>query len=392
MSDKKTLLNRLEPEGFIDAFACEPPENFSSLRFKTPQGDFYGFIAELDLFTTVSENLKTLRQRYERWVPPFIKNFFRQRVLFIGTPISEYAILPASLEPDALKTLWLSEFGKTNAAFLIVKDLPKQSPLLTDEENRFSERMLAFLEQQGFLILSGQALGYVNIDFNSREEYLKKFHSRRRNNLKRKLKKFSMVSVQEIRTGDPALDNSLCEALYSLYLNVYENSYIHFEKQRFPFFKKVLTDPDNQGVIFLFYTAEKLIGFAMCFNYQNMLVEKYIGSLYPDSREHNLYYLSWFYKLDFCIRHRLRRMIVGCTDPEIKAYLGAEFTQSYHAVYIPNPVLRWLGRKIRVLFESDRKTLEKLQQEEVIIVNRPDLSETVRQSPRPAANIPETVP
>jgi predicted N-acyltransferase len=171
---------------------------------------------------------------------------------------------------------------------------------------------------------------------------------------------FSKVSVQELRL-DESIGEPLLETLYELYLNVYNNSYIHFEKLTFPFFKKVFTNPENNGFVLLFYVGEKMIGFSLCFEVGDRLVEKYIGSLYPESREHNLYFLSWFYKLEYCMRHQFKMLIVGCTSAEIKAYLGAEFTQSYHAVYIPNPVLRWLAQKAKPLFETDRKTLEKLQ-------------------------------
>lgn len=44
-------------------------------------------------------------------------------------------------------------------------------------------------------------------------------------------------------------------------------------------------------------------------------------------------FVSWGYNLDFCIRNNLKAFIAGWTDPEIKAYLGTEFTYTYHAVY-----------------------------------------------------------
>jgi len=356
-----TLFNMLEPQGFIDAFVSEPPEGFQSREFQTPEGNFYGFIANLDLFTTMSENLKNFRQQYDRWVPQFIKNILKPRVLFIGTPASEYALFPPSLNFEQLKQICITELKKEKAAFLVMKDIPKDSPLLSEAENDFSDQLLHFLEQQGFLILAGQALAYIPINFSSREEYLQRFSNHRKKNIQRKLKMFSKVTVQELKTGDPSIDESLQETMYSLYLNVYNNSYIHFEKQRFPFFKQILTNPTNQGLIFLFYVEEKLIGYSLCFHYQNMLVEKYIGSLYPDSREYNFYYLNWFHKLEYCLRHQLEKRILGCTNPEIKAYLGADFTQTYHAVYLPNPLLRCLGQGIKSLFESDQKTMKKIQ-------------------------------
>jgi hypothetical protein len=354
-------MNQLEPEELIAAFMQEPPEEFQPWRFDINGETCFGFQCALDLFTTVSENVKKLRQQCDPWLPGFVKRLLKPNVLFVGTSVSEYALLPNLAQPEALYSAWMDGLRRVDAPFLIVKDIPKQSPLLTERENAFSEALMAYLAQQGFLIFSGQALGYVPICFSSRDEYLKRLSSNRRSNIKRRLKMFSKVAVQEIHTGSPEMTEDLIQFLYALYLKVYNNSYIHFDKLTLGFFRKVLSCVDNHGVVFVFRTEQKIIGFSLCFTYQDFLVEKYIGCQYPDSREHNFYYLSWFYKLDYCLKHGLKTLIVGWTSPEIKAYLGAEFTQTYHAVYIKNPMLRWLGAKIRFLFESDRQTLEKLQ-------------------------------
>jgi hypothetical protein len=47
--------------------------------------------------------------------------------------------------------------------------------------------------------------------------------------------------------------------------------------------------------------------------------------------------------------------VAGWTDPEIKAYLGARFTFTRHAIAVRSPLLRLLLRRLAPLFENDRR-------------------------------------
>ena len=112
------------------------------------------------------------------------------------------------------------------------------------------------------------------------------------------------------------------------------------------------------GHLFLYYSAEQLIGFNLCFIHNGMLIDKYIGFRYPAAREHNLYFVSWMENLAFALSRKLRHYVAGWTDPEIKAYLGAKFTFTQHAVYVRNPVLRRILAKLSRHFEHDKAWFE----------------------------------
>ncbi len=102
-----------------------------------------------------------------------------------------------------------------------------------------------------------------------------------------------------------------------------------------------------------------MIGFNLCFHFRDCLIDKYIGFLYPDAQEFNLYFLSWIRNLAYCLQHGLHTLVAGWTDPEIKSYLGADFTYTYHAVYVKNALLRQLLKRARSLFESDKQVIGK---------------------------------
>ncbi len=352
------FLNVLEPESFVQAFLTEPPEGFESMVIHVNGMGLPGFIMRLDLLTTADERVKRFVRGIKRLLPGFSNITLKSRSIFIGTTVSEYSIFPRGINLKDFMESAVSKLEGQRCNFLVVKDIPLSSPLLSDSENAFSKRLISFLANNGFTIVYGQVLGFVPIDFSSTEEYLERFSKSKRKDMKRKLRSFSHVSVEPIRTGDDFLDDPNIDLLYTLYLNVYENSDIHFDKLTVPFFREVLKDKKSNGIVFLYRHEGKIVGFNLCYVFGDYLVDKYIGFLYPDSRKLNLYFLSWFHNLSYCIRNNLKAFIVGWTDPAIKEHLGAEFTHTCHAVYIKNPFLRFVFKMLKPLFEPDKKYLE----------------------------------
>ena len=118
-----------------------------------------------------------------------------------------------------------------------------------------------------------------------------------------------------------------------------------------------MQDKTSNSVIVTYRHDGKLIGYNICFIENNALVDKYIGFDYPAAREFNLYYISWFYNLEYALQHGLKRYIAGWTDPKVKADLGATFTFTKQLVYIRNPLLRAILKRLSSHFESDRQHL-----------------------------------
>ncbi|HZR47185.1 MAG TPA: GNAT family N-acetyltransferase [Candidatus Manganitrophaceae bacterium] len=382
----RDYLNLLEPPSLIEAFLTDPPAGFRPLRIdlerstglEGPAGleakalssgaSLPCFLTPFDLLTTLDEAVKRPLRR-----SPFFKFFeraLRLPALFAGSTVSEYLPYPApSGDIDSLISRLLQEMSRAGARLLILKDIPLRSPLLTGSENRMSERLLESCRQKGFSILSGQALAYVPVDFDSIDAYLARLSYGRRKNLRRKLKSRTSVEIEEVRTGDPALSDEKVRLLFDLYLNVYHQSEIHFDQLTLPFFSSVLRNRAGEGVLFIYRSRGRIIGYNLCFIYKGNLIDKYVGFLYPEAREANLYFLSWFHNLDFALKHRLKFYIAGWTDPEVKAFLGAQFTFTQHAVYFSNPALRLLLKMFAPLFESDRNRIEK---EPSVLIDPPE--------------------
>ena len=295
--------------------------------------------------------IKTPLYRYwSTWLKPY--------TCFIGTTVSEYVPLSRAVSAAEF-VLQLKTEHAPHYPFLIIKDIPLQSPLLSAQDNAYAAALTTACSASRFVMLEGQALAWVNINFDSTADYLARLSSSRRKNIRRKLKSRQALDVAHLKSGDAQFfDPQVIDAYYQLYLNVYAQSEIHFDLLSRDFFQAVLQDASLDGVIFRYQRSGLMIAFNICFIENNTLVDKYIGLRYPEARESNLYTVSWFENLEYALDHQLSRYIAGWTDPQIKAELGAEFTWTQHAVYIRNPLLRWLLTAFSSHFEGDRQWLE----------------------------------
>lgn len=343
----QSLRNQLEPDGLLQQFTQHPPEGFTLLN----HGPAPAFTAPFDLLTTADDALKARLLSLPGG--PWLSSKLTLKTDFIGTTVSEYALLPQGIAANALAQQLRAMAGRT--LLTIVKDLPQASPLLSEDENRFSREVAQALSEQGFIALEGQALAYVPITFASLDAYLAGLSKNRRSSLKRKLKSRDQLSIERIPTGPAFADEARVDAYYTLFDAVYAQSEIHFDKLTRAFFANLLRNGDNGGIVFEYRDLESraLLGWNLCFEHGGKLIDKYIGLSYPAARTANLYFVSWMVNLEYALERGLSHYVAGWTDPEVKAQLGASFTMTQHAVFIRNPVLRAFGRRFSRLFEND---------------------------------------
>ena len=350
------FVSQLEPEALVWHFMRHPPQGF---RTEAGPDGMPGFVAPFDLLTTAEP---ALRERvhalpgYARWA-----HWLQPRTRFVGSTVTEYAWLPGQFDPDALARRLVEAHGR-ECAFLIVKDMPQDSPLLDARGNAWCDAFAAACTARGFVLLEGQALAWVPIDFDSIDDYLARLSKGARKDIRRKLRARERLQVETVATGDACFGDPRVRAEFmQLYENVYAQSEIHFDRLTEAFFRDVLQDGDSGGVVFVYRLEGHMIGWNLCYRHGDTLVDKYVGFAYPQARECNLYAVSWMHNLEYARQHGLRRYVAGWTDPQVKAHLGARMTFTRHAVRPRNPLLRMLLRRLARRFESDRHWFEEKQ-------------------------------
>jgi hypothetical protein len=340
-------LNQLEPDALVAKFAEYPPVDFRvSDAAGTP-----AFDAAFDLLTTADAPVRKrmLAAPGYRWWGRLL----RWRTTFVGTTVSEYALFPRGADAAMLPRALRQSIGKRRR-LSVIKDIPSVSPLLDGASNTWNQAFADACANEGFILLEGQALAYVPIDFADEDEYLARLSSGRRKDIRRKLRKREQVEVDIMHCGDARFAaDALVDQFYALYENVYAQSEIHFDRLSRDFFAALLRDEAVSGVIFVYRHEGAMIGWNICFVVDGKLIDKYVGFVYPAAREQNLYFTSWFHNLAWARERGLTHYVAGWTDPEIKSYLGAKFTLTRHAIYLRNPLLRALARRLGRFFESD---------------------------------------
>jgi predicted N-acyltransferase len=342
--------NAFEPDWYIEAFAKEPPQGFQVGK----RNDLIYFVIKFNLLTTLDHHVK-------RWLNFLEPILYRPKTVFLGGTNTEYCCLPKMTSSLELRSAVLELLKENQATCAIVKDLPSECPLLSAEDNKSAAELLKVLTDSGFQIVTGEALAYIPIDFASIPEFMSRFSSNRRHQLKKKLRVRDQIKIEELITGRDKISEELLDRLYGLYEQVYAQSEIHFDKLTKEFFRTILTDGEESGRLFLYSVDGTILSFVTGLVYEERFIYKYIGFDYSRSREFNLYYITWFHMLEYCLRHQLKVMIAGWTDPEIKAYLGSRFSYTFHAVYFRSHLLRWLLTKLKRFFESDKATLERIE-------------------------------
>jgi len=339
------FVNQLEPDALLGHFERHPPHGFTPTR--AVDGSPL-FVAPFDLLTTADDEL---RRRVASF--PFqslLKRLLTPRTCFAGTTVSEYSLFDACNDPAAVAASWARSFGASHP-LLIVKDLAVDSPLTSVRDRAWTARFVDAARDRGYIIVEGQALAYVPIDFGSVDEYLGRLSASRRKNLRRKLRSRDKLDIAVIPTGDAFASDEVVDGYYALFENVHAQSEVHFDKLSRDFFAAVLRDPGGQ--VFTYRVDGRLIGWNLCYEHDGKLLDKYVGFAYPQVREFDLYFVSWFVNLEFALARGLRFYVAGWTDPAVKASLGARFHLTRHAVYIRHPLLRAVLRRFAHRFESD---------------------------------------
>lgn len=315
------------------------------------------FQAPFNLLTTADDELKERLHRlpgqswWQRWLTV--------RTAFVGTTVSEYAWLPTDPDVQGLASTLRKTLGR-RYPLSIIKDLPDSSPLLSARANAQTNALVSACVDEGYILLQGQALAYVPIDFPDTETYLSRLPKDARRYLTRKLRKRDQLTVRQVKTGKAFADDARVDQYYALYRSVYTQSEVHFDLLSRDFFAAVLRDESMPGLVFEYHRVDsgELIGWNLCFEHEGRLVDKYIGLSYPESRELSLYFVSWMVNLEYALTHGLSHYIAGWTDPGVKAMLGAQFTPTRHLIYVRNPLLRALARRLLGHFEMDKSWLQ----------------------------------
>ncbi|AVA23382.1 MULTISPECIES: peptidogalycan biosysnthesis protein [unclassified Rhizobium] len=302
------------------------------------------FLCPYALDTTLEEG--ALR-RGIRWVRQRFAGFLTLRLACLGSPCTETGAVGfhPDVPPERREVLFaelLSFFEQLAAtedcALMGLKDIPQ--PVAPALDGPLSARRYA--------MIGGLPTAWLDIDFKTIDEYLARLSSGTRKDMRRKLKSFARVRV-EIRTD---FGDFLPEVM-RLYHDTRNRSEWQFEELTAGYFEGILSRMDGRSFCAFYFVDDRLLAANLIVHDGRAAIDKFFCMDGEEGRPYNLYFLSWFTNLRYCLEHGIGRYQSGQAYYENKMRLGSKLTANAMFFRHRNPVLQKILRLVSPLFSTD---------------------------------------
>lgn len=175
----------------------------------------------------------------------------------------------------------------------------------------------------------------MEIRWNTLEDYIISMRSHYRYRLKKAMKRFKNVKVEELS------NNSLFnEEMYQLYCNVYKNSNEKLEKLSIDFFRSY------PARILRFSINKEIIAFVQLVENNEELIFLFGGFKYEINKKYDLYINILLEIIKYGIDKGFKYIDFGQTAGETKSKLGAIQHLKYMYVHHSNPIINALLNKL----------------------------------------------
>ena len=268
------------------------------------------FFTDYDLATTADGMVKSILSRIGA----------KLKLACVGSFATETALIAMHPQGTAQqKRQWFAQllaFFKADAAahktkLLAFKDLNAANKTLFGE----------LLAREKFTCVPGMPGAVSLIGFKSIEEYLAGLSAATRKDMRRKLKKQGDIRIAYTRDIEPHI-----ESIYALYLQTRARSDLQFEELTRDYFREVAKSPN--GLSSLYFRGETLIGCNLMLAGHGRLLDKFF-CMGGDGQEHNLYFISWFANLQYCIDRGFTAYHSGQAGYETKLRLGSALEENW---------------------------------------------------------------
>jgi uncharacterized protein len=291
------------------------------------------FITDYRLDTTLEGSGKRFIGALRRLAPGALT----LRLACIGSPCTDTLLLgiARTLDPARRDTVlagllraFESEAHDCGCRLLGLKDIPAQHAQFW---NRIARRA-------GFSPLPGLPVASLEINWSSLEEYLAHLSPGTRRDMRRKLRSRAWVRVERRHNIDDVMNRVL-----ALYADTRARAGMQFEELTAAYFRGVLELTPGASCA-LYYVGGELLAANLLIQDGRTLLDKYFCMNAGAGRDHNLYFLSWFANVEYCIANGLKRYQSGQAGYANKLRLGSvlQGTSMYfrHCNALVNGVLR----------------------------------------------------
>ncbi|MBI4982837.1 MAG: GNAT family N-acetyltransferase [Candidatus Omnitrophica bacterium] len=298
------------------------------------------FTCDFSFTTLIQGKLQKVIHRIHKWFP----NFLKFRLLFVGSPTSEELYIGID-KNEGLETI-------LNEAAKIIKSAAKKEKATAILFFNLSEKhrdISTYLHKQSFASMKSFPNTVLEISASSLEDYINQLGKNTRKSLRRKLR--DTQSLAQLKTEILEDISAVKDRIYELYLNNLTDSDVSFEILTPEFFTNIAKYMPDTAKYFLTYDNSNIIAFNLLFIKGDTAIDKFIGFDKELSRKYNLYYATFSYNLNYCIKNNIRFYQLGVTDYEPKVRLGAKIMPLFVYAKFMNPLVNIIAKPILYLIQ-----------------------------------------
>jgi len=300
------------------------------------------FFTDYDLATTAEGRVRDILMRIKRLFPRLLT----LKLACIGSFATETC--PIALHPDGTVEQKRQWFRKLTDFFISDAATHKTSLLAFKDMNAANRKLFNECLHE-FHSVSGMPTAVSPITFKTIDDYFTQLSSATRKDMRRKLKKQSDIHIEYTRNIEPHIDD-----IYAMYLETRGRSDLQFEELTRDYFREVASHPS--GLCSLYFHGSRLIGCNLMLAGYGRLLDKFFCMRTEEGQAHNLYFISWFANLQYCLDHGLKTYQSGQAGYETKLRLGSLMEENWMYFHHRNRLANWLLKLASPLLAFDVPT------------------------------------
>jgi hypothetical protein len=200
-----------------------------------------------------------------------------------------------------------------------------------------------------FTRLPGMPCSLLPLPYASLDDYYATLSSKMRKDLRKKARSADALVIEERHNVDDVLPQ-----LMALYEQTRAASDLQFERLPAAYFTRILRQLGERAVCVLYYAEGRLIGFNLLLRNGRQLLDKFIGMDSERARQHNLYFVSWLYNVQWCIRNGVTLYEPGQAGYEAKIRMGCRLLPNWYYFRHRNPLINIALGLLAHVLQMDR--------------------------------------
>jgi len=293
-----------------------------------------GFFTDYDLAITLPANL----HKFAAFLKKHFPGMMALKLACLGSPCTETCSL--GFNPAVADNRKSQVLGNMMAVFedyardkkirlLAFKDVPENQKKIWEDTP----------ECVKYKLVPGMAGAALDINFSSIDEYISSLSAETRKDMRRKLKMMNKIKIERRENIDDIINEAM-----AMYVETRNRAEFQFEELTSEYFLGVLKNMPDRALCNVYYAEGKPAAINLILADGEILLDKFFCMYGDIGRKYSLYFLSWFYNLQYCLEKNIKTYRSGQAGYDnklrLKVNLEANYIYFRHTNLIVNFLLR----------------------------------------------------